>query len=101
MPAWAYVGCWLTGVGKAYHMFGPEKMVLALIKQAQTVLGDNRSHELWELMQRARALPAAGLLDVIRYRREAEENVSADEHLYRFDWVRSLAIACVGRSCGL
>jgi paired amphipathic helix protein Sin3a len=62
-------------------------MCCVLRAQVQSVLGDNRSHELWELMQKMRAQSSVSQQDVIRYRREAEENVAGDDHLYRFDWV--------------
>lgn len=41
-------------------------------------------------MQKARGLQSVRQLDVIHYRREAEQNVSSDDHLYRFDWVSLL-----------
>ncbi len=56
--------------------------------KVQTALGDNKCQELWYLLQQARNADKVTAHDTIRYRREAERNVT-DEKLYEFDWVRA------------
>lgn len=51
------------------------------------MLADQKSLDLRTLLENGRATEHAGNGDIIRYRREAEENVTSDEHLYRVDWV--------------
>ncbi|GJE87693.1 hypothetical protein PsYK624_037760 [Phanerochaete sordida] len=70
---------------KAYHVFTLDKVVTAIIKQAQTILGDNKCQELWDLLEGNRAKESVTLYDIIRYRREAEHHVGSDDHLYRVD----------------
>jgi paired amphipathic helix protein Sin3a len=53
----------------------------------QILLSDNKCQELWVLLQQTRKVDGLSNQDMIRYRREAERHVGADEHLYRFDWV--------------
>ncbi|TFK94930.1 hypothetical protein K466DRAFT_475201 [Polyporus arcularius HHB13444] len=71
---------------KAYNVFTLDRVIGAIVKQVQTVLGDNKCQELWYLLQQARSAEQATAHDVIRYRREAERNVGSDEKLYRLDW---------------
>ncbi|KAI0718857.1 hypothetical protein C8T65DRAFT_637162 [Cerioporus squamosus] len=71
---------------KAYNVFTLDRVIGAIVKQVQTVLGDNKCQELWYLLQQARSADKATAHDVIRYRREAERNVGSDEKLYRLDW---------------
>ncbi|TBU34473.1 hypothetical protein BD311DRAFT_649726 [Dichomitus squalens] len=84
---------------KAYNVFTLDRVIGAIIKQVQTVLGDNKCQELWYLLQHARSADKATTHDVIRYRREAERSVGSDEKLYRFDWdvaSKSLRIQLMG-----
>ncbi|KAG1749753.1 uncharacterized protein EDB91DRAFT_1109482 [Suillus paluster] len=76
---------WFFG-NKAYHLFTLDKLLSSLIKQVQILLSDNKCQELWTLLQETRKVDALSNQDMIRYRREAECHVGADEHLYRFDW---------------
>ncbi|KAJ7069059.1 histone deacetylase complex, SIN3 component [Mycena belliarum] len=82
---------WFFGE-KAYHLFTMDKLITALVKQVQTIVGDNKCQELWTLLQSANtsATDGPGLsdADVVRYRREAERHVGQDDHLYRLEWVR-------------
>ncbi|KAJ7242561.1 hypothetical protein B0H12DRAFT_1132175 [Mycena haematopus] len=81
---------WFFG-GKAYHLFTMDKLITALVKQVQTIVGDNKCQELWTLLQSAHASAEnAGMsdADIVRYRREAERHVGQDDHLYRLEWVR-------------
>lgn len=50
-------------------------------------MADNKCQELLYLLQTARGKETIMVHDTIRYRREAERHVGADDHLYRFDWV--------------
>ncbi|KAJ6601223.1 histone deacetylase complex, SIN3 component [Mycena vulgaris] len=82
---------WFFGE-KAYHLFTMDKLITALVKQVQTIVGDNKCQELWTLLQSANvnAGDGAGMsdADIVRYRREAERHVGQDDHLYRLEWVR-------------
>lgn len=55
--------------------------------QVQSVLSDNKSQELWGMLQDARKAERLTSQDMMRYRREAERHVGSDEHLYRIEWV--------------
>ncbi|KAK7031418.1 histone deacetylase complex, SIN3 component [Favolaschia claudopus] len=81
---------WFFGA-KAYHLFTMDKLIMALIKQVQTIVGDNKCQELWTLLQSAHAAadtPGLSDADIVRYRREAERHVGQDDHLYRLEWTR-------------
>lgn len=56
--------------------------------QVQSVLADNRSLDIWSLLQAAAQSESIGIQDMVRYRREAECHVGTDDHLYRIQWVR-------------
>ncbi|KAH0838111.1 hypothetical protein J3R83DRAFT_6357 [Lanmaoa asiatica] len=77
---------WLFG-NQAYLLFTLDKLIAAFIKQVQSVLSDNKSQELWIMLQDARKADRLTNQDMIRYRREAERHVGSDEHLYRIEWV--------------
>jgi len=53
----------------------------------QTVLGDNKCQELWLLLKSAQNSKNLTTRDIVRYRREAEQHVGQDDHLYRVQWV--------------
>lgn len=72
-----------------------DKLITALVKQVQTIVGDNKCQELWTLLQSANSTAeGAGMsdADVVRYRREAERHVGQDDHLYRLEWVRAISV---------
>ncbi|OBZ68377.1 Paired amphipathic helix protein pst1 [Grifola frondosa] len=73
---------------KAYNVYTLDRVIIAIIKQVQTILADNKCQELWYLLQKARSAETTTAHDTIRYRREAERHVGSDDNLYRFDWVR-------------
>ncbi|EMD41871.1 hypothetical protein CERSUDRAFT_42152 [Gelatoporia subvermispora B] len=77
---------WFFGT-KAYHVFTLDRLMTAIVKQVQTIMGDNKCQELWELLQHERSQHVVTVNDTIRYRREAERHVGSDDNLYRFDWV--------------
>lgn len=76
---------WFFGT-KAYHVFTLDKVIIAIVKQVQTIVSDNKCQELWHLLQRSRREEVVTTHDTIRYRREAEHHVGSDDNLYRFDW---------------
>ncbi|KAF8140489.1 hypothetical protein EV363DRAFT_1152523 [Boletus edulis] len=76
---------WFFG-NQAYLLFTLDKLIAAFIKQVQSVLSDNKSQELWAMLQEARRTERLTNQDMIRYRREAERHVGPDEHLYRIEW---------------
>ncbi|PCH34038.1 hypothetical protein WOLCODRAFT_94711 [Wolfiporia cocos MD-104 SS10] len=76
---------WFFGT-KAYQVFTLDKVIIAIVKQVQTIMADNKCQELWELLQRTRGDDTTTIHAVIRYRREAERHVGSDDNLYRFDW---------------
>ncbi|KAJ3778271.1 hypothetical protein FB446DRAFT_658434 [Lentinula raphanica] len=82
---------WFFG-NKAYHLFTLDKLIIALVKQVQTITSDAKCQELWALLQSAQVSDSITNQDVIRYRREAETNVGQDGHLYRIQWERELKI---------
>lgn len=84
---------------KAYYVFTIDKVITAIIKQAQTILVDNKCQELWDLLQAERQREKTTLYDTIRYRREAERHVGSDDHLYRIECdreTRKLRIQLLG-----
>ncbi|KAJ3857305.1 hypothetical protein EV368DRAFT_71125 [Lentinula lateritia] len=82
---------WFFG-NKAYHLFTLDKLIIALVKQVQTITSDAKCQELWSLLQSAQVSESITNQDVIRYRREAETNVGQDGNLYKIQWERELKI---------
>ncbi|KAL0068608.1 hypothetical protein AAF712_004324 [Marasmius tenuissimus] len=78
---------WFFG-NKAFHVFTLDKLIIALVKQVQTIISDSKGQELWSLLQSAHNSETLTNQDFIRYRREAERHVGQDDHLYRVQWVR-------------
>ncbi|KAG7099673.1 hypothetical protein E1B28_001498 [Marasmius oreades] len=78
---------WFFG-SKAYHLFTLDRLIIALVKQVQTIISDAKGQELWSLLQSAHNSETLTNQDLIRYRREAERHVGQDDHLYRIQWVR-------------
>ncbi|KAL5494648.1 hypothetical protein ACEPAI_109 [Sanghuangporus weigelae] len=78
---------------KAYIVFTLDKLIAALIKQVQTAVMDSKCQELLSLLAKSRAKQSAGaggmsVKEMIVYRREAEQYLGQDDHLYRieFEW---------------
>ncbi|KIK70594.1 hypothetical protein GYMLUDRAFT_65815 [Collybiopsis luxurians FD-317 M1] len=82
---------WFFG-NKAYHLFTLDKLIIALVKQVQTIISDAKCQELWTLLQSAQVTEFITNQDIIRYRREAEAHVGQDCHLYKFQWERETKI---------
>ncbi|KAF9270675.1 hypothetical protein L218DRAFT_952760 [Marasmius fiardii PR-910] len=78
---------WFFG-SKAYHLFTLDRLIIALVKQVQTVISDSKGQELWSLLLGAHNSENLTSQDLIRYRREGERHVGQDDHLYRIQWVR-------------
>ncbi|KAF9059889.1 hypothetical protein BDP27DRAFT_1385647 [Rhodocollybia butyracea] len=79
---------WFFG-NKAYHLFTLDKLIIALVKQVQTIISDAKCQELWALLQSAQVSEWITNQDIIRYCREAETHVGQDGHLYKIQWVHS------------
>jgi len=78
---------------KAYIMFTVDRVVGAIVKQAQTILGDVKSQELLSLLQRDRAQDRSTTRQQIAYRMNAENVLGPDENLYRIEYVSSKQLA--------
>ncbi|KAF9245891.1 hypothetical protein BU15DRAFT_85551 [Melanogaster broomeanus] len=76
---------WFFG-NEAYLLFTLDKLIAAFIKQVHSVLSDNKSQELWTLLQDTRTVETLSTQAMIRYRREAERHVGSDGYLYRIEW---------------
>ncbi|WOO83690.1 Paired amphipathic helix protein pst1 [Vanrija pseudolonga] len=72
---------------KAYTMFTIDRVVSAICKQAQTILGDMKSQELLSLLQRDRAPEKTTTRQQIAYRMNAEGVLGPDENLYRIEYI--------------
>ncbi len=67
--------------------------------QVQTIVSDNKCQELWQFLRRHRSEVSFTRQDIIKYRRNAEQHVGADDNLYRVEWVRDSIVALfLGRS---
>jgi paired amphipathic helix protein Sin3a len=53
----------------------------------QTILSDYKCQEFLFLIQNVRSLDGMSNQDIIRYRREAEGLVGAEDPLYKIEWV--------------
>jgi len=55
--------------------------------QTQTVLGDMKSQELFELLKRDRGFERSTTRRQIAYRMQAESVVGVDENIYKIEYV--------------
>ncbi|KAH9964149.1 hypothetical protein BC827DRAFT_1356668 [Russula dissimulans] len=76
---------WFFGT-KAFLLYTVDKIVASLIKQVQTIVSDNKCYELWQFLRRHRCEVSFTRQDIIKYRRQAEHHVGADDNLYRVEW---------------
>ncbi|KAI9508370.1 hypothetical protein F5148DRAFT_1013734 [Russula earlei] len=76
---------WFCGT-KAFLLYTVDKIVAVLIKQVQTIVSDNKCQELWQFLRRHRCEVSFTRQDIIKYRRQAEHHVGADDNLYRVEW---------------
>jgi len=75
------------GVKEAYRVFTVDKVIGAIIKQAQAVISDPKSQELLEHLKRERSLTSPTTQDRINSRRHAEKILGPDENVFRIDWL--------------
>ncbi|KAI0938381.1 hypothetical protein AcW1_010256 [Taiwanofungus camphoratus] len=78
---------YMFGTTNAYKMFTVDKVVGAIIKQIQVVLSDQKSQELYDLLQREREIISPTTQDQINARRNTEKVIGPDENLFRMDWL--------------
>ncbi|KAI7870014.1 hypothetical protein BDF14DRAFT_1950982 [Spinellus fusiger] len=72
-------------VTEAYTMFTIDKLVLAIIKQIQTVTIDTKSVELIKLFRGDQSLDTVSPRTLSVYRLRAEDVIGSDENLYRIN----------------
>ena len=72
---------------KSYIIFTVERLVSAIIKQAQAAIADPRSQELLDLVQQDRSHPDRNTAQQqTAYRQQAEKTLGMDENMYRIEW---------------
>lgn len=72
---------------KAYPAFTLDKVVAGVIKHCQNILTDNKSQDLYALLQADRSSENRSIKQQIAYRMEAEKVLSPEENVFKFDWV--------------
>ncbi|WWC87985.1 uncharacterized protein L201_002887 [Kwoniella dendrophila CBS 6074] len=85
---------------KAYIMFTVDRVIAAIVKQVQTILGDMKSQELFALLQRDRLNEKTNTRRQIAYRMQAEGVLGADENLFKISYQPSrdvVSIQLLGR----
>lgn len=82
---------------RSYPAFTLDKVVASVIKHAQSILTDNKSQELYALLQADRLTEESSTKQQIAYRMEVEKVLSVEENMFKIDWVsraRFLHLAC-------
>ncbi|WVQ97064.1 hypothetical protein IAU59_004174 [Kwoniella sp. CBS 9459] len=85
---------------KAYIMFTVDRVIAAIVKQVQTILGDMKSQELLALLQRDRANERTNNRRQIAYRMQAEGVLGSDENLFKISYHPSrdlVSVQLIGR----
>lgn len=72
---------------KAYTMFTVDRVVGAIVKQTQQIVGDSKSQELLNLLHRDRAQERTTTRQQIAYRMNAEAVLGPDENLFRIEYI--------------
>ncbi|OCF56596.1 paired amphipathic helix protein Sin3a [Kwoniella mangroviensis CBS 10435] len=80
---------------KAYIMFTVDRVIAAIVKQAQTVVGDMKSQELFALLQRDRLHERTSTRRQIAYRMQAEGVLGSDENLFKISYQPSRDIVSI------
>ncbi|WVR05681.1 hypothetical protein IAU60_002703 [Kwoniella sp. DSM 27419] len=80
---------------KAYTMFTVDRVIAAIVKQVQTILGDMKSQELLALLQRDRANERTTNRRQIAYRMQAEGVLGPDENLYKIAYIPGKEVVAV------
>ncbi|PCH44684.1 hypothetical protein WOLCODRAFT_123950 [Wolfiporia cocos MD-104 SS10] len=91
---------YMFGTKDAYKIFTVDKVVGAIIKQAQHVISDVNSQELFELLRREREIASPTTQDQINARRNTERVIGPDENLFRMDWLpesKTVTIQLIGK----
>lgn len=57
-------------------------------EQVQTILSDNRSQDIFDLLRKERDLASPSTQDLINARKNTERVLGPDENLFRMVWVR-------------
>ncbi|KAJ9096835.1 hypothetical protein QFC21_005106 [Naganishia friedmannii] len=72
---------------KAYPTFTLDKVIASFIKHVISVINDSKSQDLVELLKTDRDARATSTKQQIAYRMAAEGVLSADENMYKLDWL--------------
>ncbi|WWC68464.1 uncharacterized protein I206_102392 [Kwoniella pini CBS 10737] len=80
---------------KAYIMFTVDRVIAAIVKQVQTILGDMKSQELFALLQRDRLHDRTNTRRQIAYRMQAEGVLGADENLFKISYQPSKDVVSI------
>ncbi|KAF9003386.1 hypothetical protein BDQ17DRAFT_1409203 [Cyathus striatus] len=91
---------YMFGVKEAYKIFTIDKLVGAIVKQVQGVIGDPKSQGLLDALKREKGAGAWTTQDLINARRGAEKILGPDENLFRIDWLsdsKTMAMQLIGK----
>lgn len=72
---------------QAYPAFTLDKVIAGLVKQVISILTDSKSQDLVELLKADREAKMTSTKQQIAYRMAAEGILSADENMYKIDWL--------------
>lgn len=72
---------------KAYPAFTLDKVIASFIKHVISIINDSKSQDLVELLKTDREARATSTKQQIAYRMAAEGVLSADENMYKLDWM--------------
>ncbi|KAJ9105564.1 hypothetical protein QFC19_003546 [Naganishia cerealis] len=72
---------------KAYPTFTLDKVIASFIKHVISIINDNKSQDLVELLKTDRDARVTSTKQQIAYRMAAEGVLSADENMYKLDWM--------------
>ncbi|KAF8067547.1 histone deacetylase complex, SIN3 component [Lyophyllum atratum] len=90
----------MFGTKEAYKTFTIDKVIGAIIKQAQAVFADPKSQDILEILKKERSLVSPTTQDQINSRRNAEKVLGPDENLFRIDWLpesRTMTVQLIGK----
>ncbi|KAJ9093958.1 hypothetical protein QFC20_007014 [Naganishia adeliensis] len=72
---------------QAYPAFTLDKVIAGLVKQVISIINDVKSQDLVELLKADREAKVTSTKQQIAYRMAAEGVLSADENMYKIDWL--------------
>lgn len=72
---------------QAYPAFTLDKVIAGLVKQVISIINDTKSQDLVELLKADREAKVTSTKQQIAYRMAAEGVLSADENMYKIDWL--------------